>query len=260
MTKKLVDPLEGALPTPVEGASSLDHVPKGPWVFDEAVTACFSDMLVRSIPGLSSMRELVFELASRYLTPEGLMIDVGASTGETTFPLALAHPKARFWAVEHSPSMLESLRATIDRLCIPNVRVMARDMRVSNESAPNRPGDRADVIAMVLTLQFISPVYRMRILEEAFRWLKPGGALIIVEKVLGDLPELEDLFRGLHEDFKARKGYSQEAIARKKLSLEGQMITLTASDNERRIHQAGFYVVECFWRHLNFVGWLAVKR
>jgi tRNA (cmo5U34)-methyltransferase len=58
---------------------------------------------------------------------------------------------------------------------------------------------------------------------------------------------------------KRRNGYSDEAIRRKALSLEGVLVPLTAAANEEALRAAGFRVVEPFWRHLNFAGWIALR-
>jgi tRNA (cmo5U34)-methyltransferase len=36
-------------------------------------------------------------------------------------------------------------------------------------------------------------------------------------------------------------------------------VPVTAAWNEDLLQQAGFRHVECFWRWLNFGGWIAVK-
>ena len=54
-------------------------------------------------------------------------------------------------------------------------------------------------------------------------------------------------------------GYTQEAIDRKRLSLEGVLVPLTERENTALLRDAGFAAVEMFWRHLNFAAWLAVK-
>jgi tRNA (cmo5U34)-methyltransferase len=43
------------------------------------------------------------------------------------------------------------------------------------------------------------------------------------------------------------------------MSLEGVLVPVTARWNEELLHQEGFASVDCFWRHLNFAGWVAVK-
>jgi tRNA (cmo5U34)-methyltransferase len=54
-------------------------------------------------------------------------------------------------------------------------------------------------------------------------------------------------------------GYSQDEIERKRLSLEGALVPLTARFNEELLRGAGFDQVDCFWRWSNFAGWLAIR-
>jgi len=63
----------------------------------------------------------------------------------------------------------------------------------------------------------------------------------------------------LYYDLKKSNGYSQEDIDRKRLSLEGVLVPVTAKWNEELLKNAGFSEVDCFWRHLSFAGWVAVK-
>ena len=54
-------------------------------------------------------------------------------------------------------------------------------------------------------------------------------------------------------------GYTQEQIERKRLSLEGVLVPVTARWNEEMLRMAGFQQVDTFWRWMNFCGWVAVK-
>lgn len=54
-------------------------------------------------------------------------------------------------------------------------------------------------------------------------------------------------------------GYTQEEIRRKRLALEGVLVPVTAKWNEELLHNAGFRQVDCFWRWMNFAGWIALK-
>jgi tRNA (cmo5U34)-methyltransferase len=58
---------------------------------------------------------------------------------------------------------------------------------------------------------------------------------------------------------KARNGYTQEQIERKRLSLEGVLVPVTAHWNEELLRIAGFTQVDCFWRWMNFAAWIAVR-
>ena len=81
----------------------------------------------------------------------------------------------------------------------------------------------------------------------------------MVEKVVGNASTTDHLMTGLYHDLKRATGYGEEEIERKRLSLEGVLVPLTSAQNEEVLRQAGFDDVECFWRCLNFAGWVAVK-
>jgi SAM-dependent methyltransferase len=134
--------------------------------------------------------------------------------------------------------------------------------RVSIQSADLRhefPGVTSSLVLSVLTLQFTPIEYRQQIIRRVFESLAPGGAFILVEKVLGATAKLDEAFVNLFLQIKRENGYSKSQIDRKRLSLEGVLVPVTARWNEELLHQEGFTSVDCFWRHLNFAGWVAVK-
>ena len=90
------------------------------------------------------------------------------------------------------------------------------------------------------------------------RVLKPGGRLIYVEKVLGESRLDQDMV-DIYYDHKREMGYTEEQIERKRLSLEGVMVPITAKWNEELLVKAGFHTVDSFWRWMNFAGWVAIK-
>ena len=80
-----------------------------------------------------------------------------------------------------------------------------------------------------------------------------------VEKVLGASADVDRLLVDRYYDLKARNGYSRDEIERKRFALEGVQVPVTARWNEELLRDQGWSSVECFWRALNFGGWLAVK-
>ena len=243
-------------PKTIPSAENRDHVlPKGKWEFDAEVTDVFEEMLRRSIPQYDVMRQAVFHIASRYAKDKSAIVDLGCSRGDALAPLVErfgAHN--RFVGVEVSQAMLEAARKRFQGYIDCGV-VSIRDMDLRHQFPP----ERASVILSVLTLQFTPIEYRLKIVREAFNALIPGGALILVEKVLGASADLDAMLVDLYYGMKRDHGYSQEEIDRKRLSLEGVLVPVTASWNEQLLHQCGFTEVDCFWRFLNFAGWIAVK-
>ena len=82
----------------------------------------------------------------------------------------------------------------------------------------------------------------------------------MVEKVLGNSAFLNELMVSGYLELKAGNDYTREQIERKRLSLEGVLVPVTSKWNEELLTQAGFREVDCFWRWMNFAGWVAVKR
>jgi tRNA (cmo5U34)-methyltransferase len=231
--------------------------PGSRWAFDEQVTEAFDDMLERSIPEHDIMRDLVFRVGRRFLKKNyhNLVADLGCSRGGALERFASPNlpDVGKIIGLEVSDPMIRSARSRF-----------RPDQRVSIRNHDLRDGlpedvDGASVILSVLTLQFTPIEHRQRIVRESYERLRPGGALLLVEKVLGDGAGIDSLMVAEYYDEKRRNGYTQEQIERKRLSLEGVLVPVTARWNEELLRRAGFADVDCFWRHLNFAGWLAVK-
>lgn len=120
--------------------------------------------------------------------------------------------------------------------------------------------EQASLVLSVLTLQFVPMEYRQQVIRAAYEALAPGGAMIVVEKVLGSSASIDSQFVRHYLDSKMRNGYSAEEVDRKRLSLEGVLVPVTARWNEEMLQHAGFSQIDCFWRWLNFAGWLALKN
>ena len=230
-------------------------VPGARWEFDDAVADVFDDMLRRSIPQYNVMRQACLRLAAHFRQPETDVLDLGCSRGQAIADLmGVCGGANRFLGVDVSRPMLDAARerfaSAIDEGI---VRIEELDLRGAY------PQCRASITFAVLTLQFIPPEYRPRIVHDVYRHTVPGGAFIFVEKLLGATPVIDGLMVDCYHRMKARHGYSQEAIERKRLSLRGVLVPATARANEELLRSAGFSQIDCFWRWMNFAGWVAVK-
>lgn len=242
-----------------EKKSSVNHVPtKDKWEFDESVASVFEDMLERSIPAYTDMRRLTFEIGTQYVRQNTDVVDLGASWGTAVEPFVKRYgAHNRFVLVEVSPPMLEALHerfGAYEKSMPPVVDIRDTDLR------KDFPPVRASLILSILTLQFTPIEYRPYILRRAFEHMREGAALILVEKILGSTAGLDNAFVDVYYDLKRRNGYSQDMIDRKRASLEGVLVPVTARMNEEFLRSAGFHEVDCFWRWANFAGWVAVKR
>ena len=226
--------------------------PTGPWKFDSEVTRVFDNMLERSVPNYRVMREAVFEVGNTFISSDPLIVDIGASRGESIAPFVeLLGNKGRFIAVESSPPMAKALR---DRFSDSyNVQIREEDARTFKVDAP------VDLALSVLTLHFIPIEHRQRVVKTLYESLRPGGGLILVEKILGKDLQVNDLMVNIYHNLKIANGYSREAVDRKALALEGVLVPVTCNWNEELLISSGFTSVECFWRWMNFSAWVAIK-
>ena len=150
--------------------------------------------------------------------------------------------------------MLAKAQAKIDS------RKMSRPFQLIEADLHNFAAiEQASVITMVLTLMFIRPLYRHRFVERLYRGLRPGGCLLLVEKLtLGD-SSLNRLYINHYYEMKRRNDYSETEIAKKREALENVLIPFRFEENVDLLKSAGFTVVEEWFRWYNFCGVIAVK-
>lgn len=240
----------------MKNINKIDNIiPDGKWIFNEAVTNCFDNMIERSIPEYQNMRKLVYDLGKKFVQSNSDILDLGCSTGIALEPFINSFYETNtFVGIEISTAMFSAVTAKFKKeISEDKVKIYNCDL------TKFYPNTDACVILSILTLQFIEPKYRLKILKNVFNSLKQGGCFILVEKLVSDTEILENYFTDLYYNMKKKHGYTEEQINRKRLSLNGVMKPLTATKNERLLRKAGFVNIECFWRHLNFAGWIAIK-
>lgn len=230
-------------------------IPNGQWKFDGEVTAVFDDMLSRSIPQYGVMRKACFDLAVRYAKPNTTIIDLGCSRGESLAPL-VDHfgGDCRYIGVEVSEPMIAAATSRFGGLVNNGV------VRIENiDLRSGYPDASASVTLCILSLQFTPIEHRLRIVQDIYDHALPGGAVILVEKIIGASAAIDRYMVDIYYKMKSDNGYTQEQIDRKRLSLEGVLVPMTARWNEEMLAMVGFRQIDCFWRWMNFAGWIAVK-
>ena len=223
------------------------------WEFDENVTSVFDDMLERSIPQYKLMRELVTRIGFRYIKVNTTIVDIGCSNGNAIAPfIHRLGDDNDYMLLDVSEPMLDECRK---KYCeqFGTIEIMNHDIR------KGIPKTKASLVLSILTLQFTPIEYRQKIVQSIYDNLTEGGAFIVVEKVLGNTNEIDELLVNEYYRIKSENLYTQEQIQSKRKSLEGVLIPITARWNEDLLKSVGFRKVDCFWRYLNFAGWIAIK-
>jgi tRNA (cmo5U34)-methyltransferase len=234
-------------------AADTGYAPRS-WAFDDEVSRVFDDMLERSIPDYAGMRSLVTDVATAFVQPGTSVVDLGCSRGEALSLVAAGGPSSvEYVGVEISKPMLDAARS---RFGLDGPLIIEHDLR---DGYP-RHTFPVSVTLSVLTLMFVPINYRPHLVSQAAKRTVEGGAFVLVEKVIGESGAIDDVLQANYHRLKTSQGYSPDDVERKRLSLEGVLVPLTASWNERLLRAAGFADVDCFWAWGPFRAWLAVKR
>lgn len=228
------------------------------WKFDDEVTRVFDDMLERSIPQYDVMRQLVTSIACGFARPETAIVDLGCSRGEAIERVAIALDtvseqgwRGEFVGAEVSKPMLDAARARLGS----RATILDHDLR---KGYPRTQRD-VSVTLCVLTLMFVPVNYRLQLISAAARRTIDHGAIVLVEKVLGDSGLIDDVLQANYHRMKVMNEYDPDDVNRKRLSLEGVLVPLTAEWNESLLRKCGFSGVDCFWAWGPFRAWLGVK-
>ncbi len=223
--------------------------------FGKEVAVVFDDMLGRSVPFYAEMQRMIAELAGDFATEGSNVYDLGCSTGTTMLNLdAAVGPQVKFIGVDNSPEMLERCRAKLKE------HKFNRDHElVCADLNSGIHVENASMVLMVLTLQFIRPLYRDKLVEQILHGLNPNGCLILVEKVIGEDSLFNRLFIKHYYEMKKRNGYSELEISQKREALENVLVPYKLLENREMLIRSGFRYCDVFFKWYNFCGIIAVK-
>ncbi len=232
-----------------------EQKPQTAFKFGEETVRVFDDMVSRSVPYYDEMQRMTAELARDFAQPDTRLYDLGCSTATT---LAMLHytvdPSVHFVGVDNSPEMLAKARQKLDGLKIERpVELMHSDI----EKMP--PLHDASVVVMNLTLQFVRPLHRERLVKQIYDGMTERGCFILIEKLTVTDGDLNRLFINYYYDMKRRNGYSELEISQKREALENVLIPYRLDENVELLKGAGFRSVEMFFRWYNFCGMVAIK-
>jgi tRNA (cmo5U34)-methyltransferase len=223
--------------------------------FSKEVATVFDDMLSRSVPFYAETQRMIAEMAGDFVKSGTNVYDFGCSTGTTMLALHEYVPKdVKFIGVDNSDDMLVRCR---DKLAAGGFD-RPFELRTADLNA-GATVENASLALMILTLQFIRPLQRERLMADIYRGLNDQGCFLVVEKVLGEDSLFNRLFIRYYYDMKRRNGYSEMEIAQKREALENVLIPYTLLENRELLLRTGYRYVDVFFKWYNFCGIVAVK-
>ena len=223
--------------------------------FDAETAMVFDDMVNRSVPFYDEIQRMVCELAGDFAAPGTNLYDIGCSTGTTLLALdGIVEQSVKMTGIDNSQEMLNKFREKIADTGVKHeITILQSDL--------NQPQvfENASVFISLLTLQFVRPLNRERLLKSIYEGCVDNGCFILVEKVTGSSTKLNRLYIEHYYDFKRHSGYSELEISQKREALENVLIPYHQQENRELLLNSGFSHVEEFFRWYNFSGTIALK-
>lgn len=225
------------------------------FIFNQAVVRVFPDMIKRSVPGYSSIIQMTGILTEQFAQADSNCYDLGCSLGASTQAMRdhIQKPRCQVIAIDNSPDMVEG--------CLKHLNQNPSKVPVSVECAAIEEFtiEKASIVVLNFTLQFIAPTLRQTIIEKIYQGMLPGGLLILSEKIAFDDPRQAELNTHMHHIFKRSNGYSELEVSQKRSSLDNVLLPETLSTHQQRLKNAGFNSCDVWFQCFNFTSMLALK-
>jgi tRNA (cmo5U34)-methyltransferase len=223
--------------------------------FNKEVAMVFDDMVVRSVPFYLEMQRMIAELSKDFAIRGTNVYDLGCSTGTTMINLdKVLAEDIGFVGVDNSDEMLQKCAANLHRAGVKRKVAYENQDLNCNVSLEN-----PSVVIFCLTLQFLRPLNREKLLKKIYDDLPEKGAVILIEKILTEHSICNRLFIDHYYDFKKRNGYDEIEISKKREALENVLVPYKLSENEDLLQTCGFKQTEVFFKWYNFAGIIAIK-
>lgn len=188
------------------------------WTFKTSDVADNFDRHVREqLPWYDLTTGVVSHVARHYIPQDGLVYDIGASTGNIGNAIAntLIDRKAKFIAIDNSEAMSAIYNG-------PGELVIT--------DAADYNYEAFDLAVLYLCMMFIPPSKRCAFIQKLTKLIKPGGAIIVFDKFEPQGGYISSVLWRLALAGKAAAGVSSQEILEKELSLAGVQRPLSVNE------------------------------
>ena len=212
------------------------------WTFEtKEIAETFDSHVREQLPWYDMVTDAVVYIARNYLPEYGVVVDIGASTGnmvDKLMPLTFER-MADVVAIEKSISMCDVLKNKYKKSdCVV----------VENSDVTRGDLPKANVYILFLTMMFI-PIDKRKALMDSMRAnCKQGGVIVVVDKICDHGGYFATVLKRLTMQFKLQQGAKPEDVLNKEMSLAGVQIPIDPAILGADAKQ--------FFRMGEFAGWV----
>jgi tRNA (cmo5U34)-methyltransferase len=178
------------------------------WTFKNKDIAAAFDLHVREqLPWYDLATRLVEHIVRNYTPKNGLIYDIGASTGNIGNAISeiIKERNAALISIEESTEMCELNKSTDE---VININALEYEFK------------KHDVSILFLVLMFIPTSKRKKFILKLVEKLNDGGVLIIFDKISSD-GYMQNVMQRLTMNEKIKNGADYESVIKKEFSLSG---------------------------------------
>lgn len=199
------------------------------------IAEAFDDHVREQLPWYDLTSRSIRHIANHFITNGGTVYDIGAATGNIGQILheTINERHAKLIAIEPSATMAEMYRGggELVQANVQHISFQPYDFAVSH-----------------LSLMFLSKADRADVLRKLIRARKPGGCLVLLEKMISAQGYAGSVMMRLILSEKLNAGASPDDIISKELSLAGVQLPFTYDEIPEE-------AIEWF-RFADFVGYM----
>lgn len=209
------------------------------WTFEEGFAKKFDSHVREQLPWYELVTESVAYITRNYLPKNGIIYDIGCSTGNMTLALKelINERNAKIIALDQSEEMCEIYRYNTDNLY---------EVRTCDATQHNYQS--FDVSILMLTTMFFPVNEQEKFIDQLYEKMNKGGAIIVVDKFCDEFGYFSTVMKRLTMFWKLKNGAKAEDILNKELSLSGVQRPINIPKNAKQFFQLG-----------EFKGWVIEK-
>lgn len=225
------------------------------FTFDAQVVEVFPDMISRSVPGYNTIIDTIGRLSQQFVQQNSNIYDLGCSLGAATLAMrkGVTAEGCKIFGIDNSSDMVKRCKMHVDafkgKTPVDIIEGNIQDIVIEN----------ASMVVLNFTLQFIEKSERQALLTKIAKGLKPGGLLVLSEKISSEDETIDNALINLHHNFKRDNGYSELEVAQKRTALEKVMLTDSVEVHKHRLTEAGFSHCSLWFQCFNFTSFIAIK-
>ncbi len=213
--------------------------------YNREVAAVLPDMLDRTIPGYGDLIRLIGVIAATRLRPHSQVYDLGCALGAVTQSVLdnIGDLPVSIVGIDSSSFMIKGAK---EKITDPRVNFRKGDIRRADLVM-------CDVVVLNFVLHHLPIKDRDKVLSRIRTVLKPGGLLIVSERIEGS-----EEFTSLYRNFLESNDYSNLEIDQRNLALENVMFRETLVSHLVRFRKTGFESPRLWFQCLDWISILAI--